>query len=302
MDILPSNIIFNIFSRVPVKCLARSRCVSKVWCSYIDDRYLTIIHDKRVVEEPTPILYHQNLSRERICFHVFESKQPGTTHYVLEPEEGPFLEYLRLSRSSKFKVEFRGSCNGLMCILQDDGYVITSLAVVHPLRKEFYELPPFPLRFDRGMDRVLVAWVHHEPEVGIGLSLGKSSNGNIKETIAQENVRLGEKKANTQQNSTKDDEESICSGHFKKSKIPRSGGSILLITDELVKVGQTMGYNMEGLAQKAKKDWVKELCVSNKVNFLTLQETKKESMEMFCIKRCWGNYAFDHAYSASVGS
>ncbi|GJT60110.1 RNA-directed DNA polymerase, eukaryota [Tanacetum coccineum] len=25
-------------------------------------------------------------------------------------------------------------------------------------------------------------------------------------------------------------------------------------------------------------------------------------MEMFCIKRCWGNYAFDHAYSASVGN
>ncbi|GJX67687.1 nucleotide-binding alpha-beta plait domain-containing protein [Tanacetum coccineum] len=72
------------------------------------------------------------------------------------------------------------------------------------------------------------------------------SNGNIKESIAQENVRLGEKKANTQKNSTKDDEESICSGHFKKSEIPRSGGSILLIIDELVKVGQTMRYNMEG--------------------------------------------------------
>ncbi|GJT84525.1 RNA-directed DNA polymerase, eukaryota, reverse transcriptase zinc-binding domain protein [Tanacetum coccineum] len=62
------------------------------------------------------------------------------------------------------------------------------------------------------------------------------------------------------------------------------------------------GEPSDGLAQKAKKDWVKELCVSNKVNFLTLQETKKESMEMFCIKRCWGNYAFDHAYSASVGN
>ncbi|GKD73651.1 hypothetical protein Tco_1331933 [Tanacetum coccineum] len=40
-----------------------------------------------------------------------------------------------------------------MCILQLDGYVITSLAVDHSLRKECYELPPFPLRFDSGMDR-----------------------------------------------------------------------------------------------------------------------------------------------------
>ncbi|GKE35798.1 hypothetical protein Tco_1455120 [Tanacetum coccineum] len=35
-------------------------------------------------------------------------------------------------------------------------------------------------------------------------------------------------------------------GHFKKSEMPSSGGSILLLIDELIKVGQTMGYNMEG--------------------------------------------------------
>ncbi|GJU19175.1 hypothetical protein Tco_1152517 [Tanacetum coccineum] len=40
--------------------------------------------------------------------------------------------------------------------------------------------------------------------------------------------------------------ESVCSGHFKKSEVPRTGGSILNLMDELVKVGQTMGYNMEG--------------------------------------------------------
>lgn len=157
MDILPSNIIFNIFSRVPVKCLARSRCVSKVWCKYIDDRYLVLIHDKRVVEEPTPILYHQHLSRGRItrslCFHVIESiqpKQPGTTPYVLEPKEGPFLEYLRkkpLLKSSIVNIKVQGSCNGLMCLSQDEDNVVTTLVVVHPLRKECYELPPLPMRW-----------------------------------------------------------------------------------------------------------------------------------------------------------
>ncbi|GJV48161.1 F-box domain containing protein [Tanacetum coccineum] len=160
MDRLPPNIIFNIFSRVPVKCLARSRCVSKGWCNYIDDRYLVIVHDKRLVEEPTPILYHQHLSRDRItgnlCFHIIESKQYGTSHYVLEPKEGPFLEYLHkkpLSKYSIVRIVVRGSCNGLMCLSQDEDNVITSLVVVHPLRKECYELPSFPLRFDRGMDR-----------------------------------------------------------------------------------------------------------------------------------------------------
>ncbi|GJT50668.1 F-box domain containing protein [Tanacetum coccineum] len=149
MDGIPSNIIFHIYSRVPARCLARSRCVS-VWCNYIDDRYLTIIHDKRVVEEPTPILYHQHLCINKItlslCFHVSESKQAGTTDLVFKPTMGPFLEFIRkkpLSRSSIVRIEARGSCDGLICLSQDDGHVITSLAVIHPLRKECYELPQY---------------------------------------------------------------------------------------------------------------------------------------------------------------
>nr|GEU83789.1 RNA-directed DNA polymerase, eukaryota [Tanacetum cinerariifolium] len=58
----------------------------------------------------------------------------------------------------------------------------------------------------------------------------------------------------------------------------------------------------QSLAQEAKNDWVKELCVNNKVNFLSLQETKMENVEFFNIKMCWGNFAFDHVYSASVGN
>nr|GEY03684.1 RNA-directed DNA polymerase, eukaryota [Tanacetum cinerariifolium] len=40
--------------------------------------------------------------------------------------------------------------------------------------------------------------------------------------------------------------ESVCSGHFKKSEAPRTGGSILNLMKELVKVRQTMRYNMDG--------------------------------------------------------
>ncbi|GJV07812.1 RNA-directed DNA polymerase, eukaryota [Tanacetum coccineum] len=57
----------------------------------------------------------------------------------------------------------------------------------------------------------------------------------------------------------------------------------------------------EGLAQRAKKDWVKELCINNKVNFLSLQETKMEAIELLNVKACWGNFAFDYRYSALVG-
>nr|GEV17372.1 nucleotide-binding alpha-beta plait domain-containing protein [Tanacetum cinerariifolium] len=39
---------------------------------------------------------------------------------------------------------------------------------------------------------------------------------------------------------------SVCSGNFKKSEVPRTGGSILCVLEELAKVGQAMGYNMDG--------------------------------------------------------
>ncbi|GJW81313.1 nucleotide-binding alpha-beta plait domain-containing protein [Tanacetum coccineum] len=40
--------------------------------------------------------------------------------------------------------------------------------------------------------------------------------------------------------------ESGSSGRFKVSEVPRNGGSLLCLMEELVKIGHTMGYNMEG--------------------------------------------------------
>ncbi|GKC87099.1 RNA-directed DNA polymerase, eukaryota, partial [Tanacetum coccineum] len=101
-------------------------------------------------------------------------------------------------------------------------------------------------------------------------SRSKKENGEGIQSTHEEEV--GSKK-----NLKDDGMESVCSGHFKKSEIPR-------------------------LAQKAKKDWVKELCVKHKVNFLSPQETKMETIELFAIKSCWGKFAFDFIHSDSVGN
>ncbi|GKA38197.1 RNA-directed DNA polymerase, eukaryota [Tanacetum coccineum] len=93
--------------------------------------------------------------------------------------------------------------------------------------------------------------------------------------------------------------ESMDSDHCRESEGSRKGGSILMLMDELVKVGQTMGYNMDGCMKN-----IEEIIESqgvDGVNFLTLQETKMESIDLFEIKRCWGNFAFDYVHSASVG-
>ncbi|GJW13276.1 RNA-directed DNA polymerase, eukaryota [Tanacetum coccineum] len=80
-----------------------------------------------------------------------------------------------------------------------------------------------------------------------------------------------------------------------------AGGSILEVMDEIVKVGQTMGYNMEGLGNKTKKGWIKELCHHHMINFISIQETKMESIDLFLNKSLWGNLNFNHAVSSSVG-
>nr|GEV22872.1 RNA-directed DNA polymerase, eukaryota, reverse transcriptase zinc-binding domain protein [Tanacetum cinerariifolium] len=75
----------------------------------------------------------------------------------------------------------------------------------------------------------------------------------------------------------------ISSGHFKVSEIPRNGGSILGLLDEVVKVGQVMGYKMKG-------------CVSNIAEIIKAQGAEE------CVRACWGNLAFDYVHSAAVGN
>ncbi|GJY64799.1 RNA-directed DNA polymerase, eukaryota [Tanacetum coccineum] len=81
------------------------------------------------------------------------------------------------------------------------------------------------------------------------------------------------------------------------------GGSVLGILDDIIKVGQAMGYNMEGcLGSKAKKDWIKGLNNFHKVTFLTIQETKMDCISEIEIKALWGNYSFEYIFSEAVGA
>ncbi|GJZ01857.1 RNA-directed DNA polymerase, eukaryota [Tanacetum coccineum] len=71
---------------------------------------------------------------------------------------------------------------------------------------------------------------------------------NIQDDIA--NSEVG--KTCHKSNSKEDKEESICSGHFKKFELPHTGGSMLQLMEDLVKMN-FMSLNIQGLAQKAKK-------------------------------------------------
>ncbi|GJU20617.1 RNA-directed DNA polymerase, eukaryota, reverse transcriptase zinc-binding domain protein [Tanacetum coccineum] len=122
------------------------------------------------------------------------------------------------------------------------------------------------------------------------LDMEGDNSGHKVQDVEQESVTKNNSPLNSYKNDT---ERSTCSGHFKKCDIPRSGGSILQLMEELIKVGQTMGYNMEG-------------CITNIGDIINSQgandETKMEDIELFNIKLCWGNFGFEFVHSPSVGN
>nr|GEZ99102.1 RNA-directed DNA polymerase, eukaryota [Tanacetum cinerariifolium] len=84
---------------------------------------------------------------------------------------------------------------------------------------------------------------------------------------------------NSGMNSKEGRTESVCSGHFKKSEVPRTCGFILSLFDDVVKVGKVMGYKMDG-------------CMSNMAKIIESQRLDET---------CWGNMAFDYVHSDSIG-
>ncbi|GJZ80365.1 F-box domain containing protein [Tanacetum coccineum] len=101
-------------------------------------------------------MFYQNPPRPKLpntlCFHTIESR----TDHVFEPKKVPdfmFVGKKPLNEDSITRVRFRGSCNGVICISEDDCEVVTTLAVIHPIKKQCYKLPTVPLRFNCFMSR-----------------------------------------------------------------------------------------------------------------------------------------------------
>ncbi|GKB43778.1 RNA-directed DNA polymerase, eukaryota [Tanacetum coccineum] len=53
-----------------------------------------------------------------------------------------------------------------------------------------------------------------------------------------------------------------------------------------------LSLNIQGLGNKAKRRWIKELCQKHRINFAFIQETKAESISLLTIKDLWGNQMF----------
>ncbi|KAK1418961.1 hypothetical protein QVD17_28115 [Tagetes erecta] len=188
---LSSEIIQDILSRMPVKSVARSRCVSKQWRNYINDSYFESMHAKRAaVNDPMLIVFDRFTSRfpnspgiltfleykyeEENCSLELRKKPPSSTEY-------------RCSNGWNFGYPediILGSCNGLLySSYRNYTYYYKTTVVIHPLKKECYLLPPInytPFRYsnqpwESNLDQELYPKVVGVEETN-GLGFDESTN------------------------------------------------------------------------------------------------------------------------------
>ncbi|CAL5425394.1 unnamed protein product [Camellia sinensis] len=128
MDELPLDIVFDIFSRIPIKSLLQSRSVSKLWCHIIDDPFLANMHLTKTIEEPIMLLLsYPTLKRKNMSFHfVRESNR------TLKAIENPIAK-LDINECS-----LEGSCHGLLSFSYNKKQCFV---LFNPLRNKFLELP-----------------------------------------------------------------------------------------------------------------------------------------------------------------
>ncbi|GJR16471.1 RNA-directed DNA polymerase, eukaryota [Tanacetum coccineum] len=77
------------------------------------------------------------------------------------------------------------------------------------------------------------------------------------------------------------------------SKTVHNGGSVLGVMEDFIRIG---------LGHKTKKEWIKALANSHKLNFLAIQETKMLTVSHMDVKFMWGNSNYDFVCSDSLGN
>nr|GEW70873.1 RNA-directed DNA polymerase, eukaryota [Tanacetum cinerariifolium] len=92
----------------------------------------------------------------------------------------------------------------------------------------------------------------------------------------------------------------LSSGVRRNGHMPKKGGSVLEVLEEMIKVRQTMGYTMEG-CMKDMENIIGSQGAQD-VNFLSLQETKMESIFEMDVKILWGNSNFEYLFSEAIGN
>ncbi|KAJ6866136.1 F-box/kelch-repeat protein [Populus alba x Populus x berolinensis] len=134
MSRLPQEIIVDILTYLPAKSLIRFKCVCRSWRSLISDPQFAKLHLKRAYED-------ENMNRQRLLVATdplysvdFEAASDGDDGNTLVKIPYPNAE----SHNDSFAVGlFLGSCDGIVCILDE----VDNVVLWNPSTRESKKLP-----------------------------------------------------------------------------------------------------------------------------------------------------------------
>ncbi|GMY35147.1 F-box protein CPR1-like [Fagus crenata] len=129
---LPLDVIGNILSKLPVKCLLQWRCVCRAWRDLISDPQFAKSHVEHFIIQETLMLI------ERSTYVVHYDMLNGVVE-DLDCPVTPCFPYVWLN--------IVGSCNGLLCINPCIYPKNNGLVLWNPSTRELRELPGTPIEF-----------------------------------------------------------------------------------------------------------------------------------------------------------
>ncbi|KAK8282364.1 hypothetical protein V6Z11_D08G022100 [Gossypium hirsutum] len=130
MATLSHDMTLDILRCLSVNDLLRFKCVSKFWCSWIEDPYFIKLHLSYSLKTNT----NRSLI-VRYCKYQFLSvnyDSPKTTRSLKQP----------LSEQKKY-IQILGSCNGLLAVEDDDGRIL----LWNPTTRKYQVLPSTEIEF-----------------------------------------------------------------------------------------------------------------------------------------------------------
>ncbi|XP_075511119.1 F-box protein At3g07870-like [Primulina tabacum] len=142
---LPGHIIIDIFSRLPLKCILRCRGVCKMFLDLLKDPYFIQLHLFRSSTLTTYLFYYENWGyRAVLRFLTFNHDEVGmsscssddhffNTKHIACQFEVPYGSHLE-------RLDFVGSCNGLLCLYVDSP-PMPWYAICNPIYREITMVP-----------------------------------------------------------------------------------------------------------------------------------------------------------------
>ncbi|WOG99408.1 hypothetical protein DCAR_0518756 [Daucus carota subsp. sativus] len=128
---LPSEILAEIFSRVPIKTILHCRRVCKRWCNILAERYFVNLHLSR---SPAGLIIHQGPSQPNVDVLKMVELNDKADHHDIHHD--PLMKFMLTLGLEDSVMWLSGSINGLICLGSEK-----TICICNPITRECILIP-----------------------------------------------------------------------------------------------------------------------------------------------------------------